>query len=70
MCFSQSVPQLGVKGIKTYGIDRLIQVTASQLSDQLPECKEVAQTLLELQIVYKKSYIPIASCQQYTIIQS
>ncbi|GLT43455.1 hypothetical protein SLA2020_174010 [Shorea laevis] len=25
MCFSRSVPQLGVEGIKTYGIDRLMQ---------------------------------------------
>ncbi|GLT43461.1 hypothetical protein SLA2020_174060 [Shorea laevis] len=56
MCFSPSVPQLGVEGIKTCGIDRLIQVAASQLSDQLPESRDAAQTLLlELQTVYKKS---------------
>ncbi|GKU96935.1 hypothetical protein SLEP1_g10116 [Rubroshorea leprosula] len=46
----------GVEGIKTCGIDRLIQVAASQLSGQLPESRDAAQTLLlELQTVYKKS---------------
>ncbi|XP_004489299.1 uncharacterized protein [Cicer arietinum] len=55
MCFSRSVPQLGAEGIKTYGIDKLIQVAASQLSDQLPESREAARTLLlELQNVYEK----------------
>ncbi|XP_012467320.2 uncharacterized protein LOC128031905 [Gossypium raimondii] len=48
---------LGVEGIKEYGIDKLIQVAASQLSDQLPESREAARTLLlELQTVYEKSY--------------
>lgn len=57
MCFSRSVPQLGAEGIKTYGIDKLIQVAASQLSDQLPESREAARTLLlELQNVYEKSH--------------
>ncbi|KAL5796941.1 hypothetical protein ACOSQ2_001761 [Xanthoceras sorbifolium] len=56
MCFCRSVPRLGVEGIKTYGIDKLIQVAASQLSDQLPESREAARTLLlELQTVFKKS---------------
>lgn len=55
MCFSRSVPQLGAEGINTYGIDKLIQVAASQLSDQLPESREAARTLLlELQNVYEK----------------
>ncbi|KAL5080076.1 hypothetical protein RYX36_008497 [Vicia faba] len=55
MCFSRSVPLLGAEGIKTYGIDKLIQVAASQLSDQLPESREAARTLiLELQNVYEK----------------
>ncbi|CAK8533714.1 unnamed protein product [Lathyrus sativus] len=55
MCFSRSVPRLGAEGIKTYGIDKLIQVAASQLSDQLPESREAARTLiLELQNVYEK----------------
>ncbi|KAI4346996.1 hypothetical protein L6164_007850 [Bauhinia variegata] len=55
MCFSRSVPRLGVEGIKEYGIDKLIQVGASQLSDQLPESREAARTLLlELQHVYEK----------------
>ncbi|OIW06673.1 hypothetical protein TanjilG_04067 [Lupinus angustifolius] len=59
MCFSRSVPRLGAEGIKTYGIDRLIQVAASQLSDQLPESREAARILLiELQNVYEKVYDP------------
>ncbi|XP_002517350.2 uncharacterized protein LOC8269321 [Ricinus communis] len=57
MCFARSVPRLGVEGIKSYGIDKLIQVAASQLSDQLPESREAARNLLlELQIVYEKSH--------------
>lgn len=45
----------GPEGIKAYGIDKLIQVAASQLSDQLPESREAARTLLlELQTVYEK----------------
>ncbi|KAK9011673.1 hypothetical protein V6N11_044518 [Hibiscus sabdariffa] len=56
MCFSRSVPRLGVEGIKEYGIDKLIQVAAPQLSDQLPESREAARSLLlELQNVYEKS---------------
>ncbi|XP_050382729.1 uncharacterized protein LOC126799546 [Argentina anserina] len=55
MCFCRSVPQLGVEGTKAYGIDKLIQVAASQLSDQLPESREAARNLLlELQTVYEK----------------
>ena len=51
MCFIKQ----GAEGIKTYGIDKLIQVAASQLSDQLPESREAARTLLlELQNVYEK----------------
>ncbi|XP_028785040.1 uncharacterized protein LOC114740950 [Neltuma alba] len=60
MCFSRSVPQLGAEGIKAYGIDKLIQVAASQLSDQLPESREAARTLLlELQNVYEKFHDPM-----------
>ncbi|KAE8695630.1 UDP-glycosyltransferase 90A1-like isoform X1 [Hibiscus syriacus] len=56
MFFSRSVPRLGVEGIKEYGIDKLVQVAASQLSDQLPESREAARSLLlELQNVYEKS---------------
>ncbi|KAG6715989.1 hypothetical protein I3842_04G024600 [Carya illinoinensis] len=59
MCFCRSVPQLGVEGIKAYGIDQLIQTAASQLSDQLPESREAARTLLlELQTVYEKFHDP------------
>ncbi|KAF6157351.1 hypothetical protein GIB67_004289, partial [Kingdonia uniflora] len=55
MCFSRSVKQLGTEGIKTYGIDKLIQIGATQLSDQLPESREAARTLLlELQTVYEQ----------------
>lgn len=47
--------QQGVDGIKAYGIDKLIQIAASQLSDQLPESREAARILLlELQTVYEK----------------
>lgn len=56
MCFSRSVPRLGAEGIKSYGIEKLIQIAASQLSDQLPESREAARTLLlELQTAYDKS---------------
>lgn len=49
----------GVEGIKAYGIDKLIQIAASQLSDQLPESREAARTLLlELQTVYEKCSVP------------
>ncbi|XP_043724589.1 uncharacterized protein LOC122671447 [Telopea speciosissima] len=58
MCFCRSVPKLGSEGIKAYGIDKLIQIAASQLSDRLPESREAARTLLlELQTVYEKSHI-------------
>ncbi|KAL8166769.1 hypothetical protein V2J09_008268, partial [Rumex salicifolius] len=58
MCFCKSVPRLGVDGITVYGIDKLIQIAASQLSDQLPESRESARTLLsELQLVYEKSCV-------------
>lgn len=46
----------GVDGIKAYGIEKLIQLAASQLSDQLPESREAARALLlELQNVYEKT---------------
>lgn len=61
-CFSRSVSQLGIQGIKTYGIDKLIQVAASQLSDQLPESREAARTLaLELQTSYQECQASSAS---------
>ncbi|KAF8399270.1 hypothetical protein HHK36_015135 [Tetracentron sinense] len=59
MCFCRSVPRLGMEGIEAYGIDKLIQIAASQLSDQLPESREAARTLLlELQTIYEKSSVP------------
>ncbi|XAR71181.1 hypothetical protein NMG60_11028330 [Bertholletia excelsa] len=58
MCFCQSVPKLGMEGIKAYGMDKLIRIAATQLNDQLPESREAARTLLlELQTVYEKSYV-------------
>ncbi|MCD9638797.1 hypothetical protein HAX54_022950 [Datura stramonium] len=40
----------------SYGIEKLIQLAASQLSDQLPESREAARALLlELQNVYEKT---------------
>lgn len=45
----------GVEGIEAYGLEKLIQIAASQLSDQLPESREAARALLlELQSVYEK----------------
>lgn len=45
--------------MKAYGIDKLIQIAAAQLSDQLPESREAARTLLlELQNIYEKSHKP------------
>ncbi|XP_068638242.1 uncharacterized protein [Aristolochia californica] len=59
MFFSRSLPQLGVEGINNYGIDKLIQIAASLLTDQLPASREAARTLaLGLQSVYEKSQIP------------
>ncbi|PHT57272.1 hypothetical protein CQW23_05758 [Capsicum baccatum] len=55
-CFSRSVPRLGVEGIKAYGIENFIRIAASQLSDQLPESREAARTLLlELHNIYEKA---------------
>lgn len=46
----------GIEGIGDYGIEKLVQAAASQLSDQLPESREAARTvLLELQTVHKKT---------------
>ncbi|KMZ69041.1 ARM repeat superfamily protein [Zostera marina] len=60
MCFCRSVPRLGIDGIQAYGIDKLIQVAANQLSDQLPESREAARKLaLELQAAYAKCQLPI-----------
>lgn len=48
----------GIDGIKEYGIDKLIEIAASQLSDQLPESREAARALvLELQTMYEKSHV-------------
>ncbi|XP_076894709.1 uncharacterized protein LOC143547082 isoform X2 [Bidens hawaiensis] len=65
MCVSRSVPRLGTEGIKDYGIDKLTQIASSQLSDQLPESREAARSLLlELQTAYAKS--PVLAPKQDT----
>ncbi|CAI9758608.1 unnamed protein product [Fraxinus pennsylvanica] len=67
MCICRSVPRLGVDGIEAFGIDKLIQIGASQLSDRLPESRDAARTLLlELQSVYEKSHVlkPIAAASE------
>ncbi|CAN1195881.1 TOG array regulator of axonemal microtubules protein 1 [Linum perenne] len=54
--FCRSVPRLGTEGIIAYGIDKLVEVAARQLSDKLPESREAARTLLtELKTEYEKS---------------
>ncbi|KAL0343982.1 UNVERIFIED_CONTAM: hypothetical protein Sangu_1285600 [Sesamum angustifolium] len=59
MCISRSVARLGGDGIEAFGIDKLVQLGASQLSDQLPESRDAARTLLlELQSIYEKSHVP------------
>ncbi|XP_066363355.1 uncharacterized protein [Miscanthus floridulus] len=56
VCFSKSVPYLDVQGIREYGMDKLVQIAATQLSDQLPESREAARNLaLELQAFYERS---------------
>lgn len=61
-CFSRSVPRLGAEGIEEYGIDKLIQIAASQLSDQLPESREAAKILaLELKSTYKDSQLTLTT---------
>ncbi|PIN00166.1 hypothetical protein CDL12_27334 [Handroanthus impetiginosus] len=67
MCISRSVPQLGVDEIQAFGIDKLLQIGASQLNDQLPESREAARALLlELQSIYEKS----ESVSKETVIAS
>ncbi|CAN0924455.1 TOG array regulator of axonemal microtubules protein 1 [Linum grandiflorum] len=57
--FCRSVPRLGTEGIIVYGIDKLVEVAARQLSDKLPESREAARTLLtELKTAYEKSLVP------------
>lgn len=51
-----------MQGIEAYGFDKLIQIAASQLSDQLPESREAARTLaLELQTSYQESQAAAAT---------
>ncbi|KAJ8630435.1 hypothetical protein MRB53_023758 [Persea americana] len=69
MCICRSVPRLGMDGINAYGIDKLIQIAASQLSDQLPESREAARTLaLELQTVYKEFNVPQAAAESGDLV--
>ncbi|CAA0820205.1 ARM repeat superfamily protein [Striga hermonthica] len=58
VCISRSVQELGSEGIGEFGLDKLIQIGASQLSDQLPESRDAARSLLlELQCVYEVSHV-------------
>lgn len=72
MCFSRSVPNLGADGIQEYGLEKLIQIAASQLSDQLPESREAARALIvELQTVHdKKSTVATGENPEETTISS
>ncbi|KAH6829217.1 ARM repeat superfamily protein [Perilla frutescens var. hirtella] len=59
MCISRSVQRLGVDGVAAFGMDKLIEIGASQLSDRLPESRDAARALLlELQSAYEKSRVP------------
>ncbi|KAL3643957.1 hypothetical protein CASFOL_011889 [Castilleja foliolosa] len=58
LCISRCVQRLGVDGIEAFGIDKLVQIGVSQLSDKLPESRDAARTLLlELQSAYEKSHV-------------
>ena len=49
----------GIDGIEIFGIDKLIVIGASQLSDRLPESRDAARALLlELKSAYEKSQVP------------
>lgn len=49
----------GIDGIEIFGIDKLIVIGASQLSDRLPESRDAARALLlELRSAYEKSQVP------------
>lgn len=53
----------GMEGIKAYGIDKLIQIAAAQLSDQLPESREAARALaMQLQAIYVDSQV--SQCEE------
>lgn len=48
----------GIEGIRAYGIDKLVEIAVSQLSDRLPESREAARTLLlELHSIYEKCQV-------------
>ncbi|KAL3833169.1 hypothetical protein ACJIZ3_007905 [Penstemon smallii] len=73
ICISRSVPRLGVDGIEAFGIENLIQMGASQLSDKLPESRDAARTLLlKLQSAYEKSNVmePTAAVSEEPAISS
>ncbi|GJN04112.1 hypothetical protein PR202_ga21630 [Eleusine coracana subsp. coracana] len=66
-----SIDLLDVDGIKEYGMDKLIQVAATQLSDQLPESREAARSLaLELQAFYEKSQASTSGENDGTLSES
>lgn len=50
--------------MKAYGMEKLIEIGVSQLSDQLPESREAARALiLELHTAYEKYYF-LATCEE------
>ncbi|KAI3748079.1 hypothetical protein L6452_10935 [Arctium lappa] len=68
-CFSRSVPRLDAEEMKAYGIEKLIEIGASQLSDQLPESRKAARALLlDLQTAYDKS--PVLALESDSQVQS
>ncbi|XP_024992238.1 uncharacterized protein LOC112526077 [Cynara cardunculus var. scolymus] len=68
-CFSRSVPRLDAEEMKAYGIEKLIEIGASQLSDQLPESREAARALLlDLQAAYENS--PVLAPESHSEVHS
>eukprot|EP00250_Pteridium_aquilinum_P003970 c14227_g1_i1 orf=674-1657(+) len=56
-CVCRSVSKLGMKGIKDFGLETLIQMGASQLNDQLPEAREAArQLVMEIREAHQQQY--------------
>lgn len=45
-CVRRAVSNLGFEGIRSFGIEPLLQIAASQLNDQLPEARESARKLV------------------------
>ncbi|KAI5078203.1 hypothetical protein GOP47_0005874 [Adiantum capillus-veneris] len=55
-CVCRAVSKLGSGGIKSFGVQTLLQIAASQLNDQLPEARESARRLVaEVHAAYSSS---------------